>query len=262
MSHSKPTPAMRRLAEQRKAAAAQLREGLLHHLWTKFPLHCVTLGEARARACVEHVIARGDVHGFTTLDTLRGYASLMLFLGSGFDEDPQIPWAAAELQRSKSRPRPQALGELLSLVGIELSKIAGGQGEHYRRALLWVRSKRFDQLCASYGQDGERGLRAWLRAIWAQKVDVLGDDAITELLADARARVGVHGLFTHETILVYSGLMLLLGSAFEHDPFHPWVEPALAEARQDPVNAANHLHAAAVRELERFLILDRLRQSA
>jgi hypothetical protein len=253
---------MRRRAQLHQAEAARLRDDLLHHLWTKFPLHCVTLGEAQARVCVEHIIDRGQVHGFTSIATLRGYANLMLFLGSDFDDDPQLPWAAVQLRRSQSLARPQALAELLSLAGSELTRIAGARGEHYRRALLWVRSKRFDQLCASYGQDGELGLRASLRATWSQKYDVMGDAGITQLVADARLRAGIHGLLTDESLLVYSNLMLLLGSAFESDPFHPWAALALAEASQDPRNPAGQLHAAAVRELERFLILDRLRQSA
>lgn len=261
MSPSKPTPAMRRLAAQRQAAAGQLREELLHHLWTKFPLHCITLGEAQARVCVEHVIDRGQVHGFTSLATLRGYANLMLFLGSSFDEDPQLPWAGAQLRRSKS------ISELLTLVASELTRSAGAQGEHYRRALLWVRSRRFDQICVSYGQDGERGLRDWLRAVWAQKYDVLGEDGITQLIADAHVTAsahvttGAHGLLTNEWLMVYSGLMLLLGSAFERDPFHPWAAPALVEASQHSSNPARRLHTTAVRELERFLTLDRIRRS-
>jgi len=260
MSASTPTPAMRRRAAQREAAARQLREDLLHHLWTKFPIHCVTLGEAQARVCVEHVVTRGKVHGLTSLASLRGYADLMLFMGAGFDDDPQLAWAGAELRRSKSIPA------LLSLAAGELSKIAGAQGEHYRRALMWVRSKPFDELCASYGRDGDRGLRAWLRAVWEQKYDTLGEHGITRLLTDAQARssahfrAGAHGLLTNEWLMVYSGLMLLLGSAFAADPFHPWAAPALAEAAEHPHNSASSLHAAALRELERFLTLDRIRR--
>ncbi|NVB41976.1 hypothetical protein G6O69_29385 [Pseudenhygromyxa sp. WMMC2535] len=258
MSPTKPTPAMRRRAAQRKSAAAQLRRDLLHHLWTAFPLHCVTLGEAQAKACVEHIIERGQAHGSTSLAGLRSYANLMLFMGSRFDEDPQLPWVAAQLGHSKS------IAELSSRAAVELGAIAGAEGQHYRRALLWARSKRFDALYVNYAQRGEPGLQAMLRATWEQKVDALGEAGVAELLADARARSiahfedGAQAPLTNEWIMVYSSLMLLLGSAFALDPFHPWVGPALARAAEHPNDAAGLLHTAAVRELERFLILDRI----
>lgn len=247
---------MRRLAVQRQAAAARLREDLLHHLWVKFPQHCLTLGEARAQTCVEHIIARGEVHGFTSLATLRGYASLIVFLGGEFDEDPQLPWASEELRRSKSLARPLALAELLARATTRLARLAGPKAEHYRHAILWVRSKGFDQLSVSYCQTGEHGLHAWLHDLWPQKYEELGRPGIAQLLANARARAADRELLTVEAIMVYAGLMFLLGSAFERDPFHPWVELALNQTTDVPIEPARSLHAAAIHELERFLALD------
>jgi hypothetical protein len=258
VTRSTTTPAMRRLAKLRDAAAARLREDLLHHLWMKFPQHCITLGELQARACVEQIIARGQTHGFTSLATLRGYAKLMVFLGSEFDEDPQLPWAGAQLQRSKSLARPDAIGELLSLAATQLARIAGREGEHYRHAILWARSKRFDQLTARYCHAGEGELHAWLHDLWPQKYEQQGKAGVAQLIADARVRASPHALVTTEAIMLYSGLMFLLGSAFARDPFHPWAALALARAMEDPIEPAARFHAAAVHELERFLVLDRI----
>jgi hypothetical protein len=261
---SATTPAMARLTAQQDAAAIRLRLDLSEHLWRQFPQHCVTLTDKGVRACVETAVERGERHGFRTLDTLTHYASLMVFLGASFDDDPQLPWAGDTLRRNAGEPRKRAMGELLRRTAGELARVAGDRGQHYRRALLWVRRKGFEQLAADYAQRGEPGLGAWLHDLFATKADGLGDAQVTALLEAARASAAAWGVAGPEGTLVISGLMMLLGHRFDSDPFHPWAPAAIERARSmnDALGGARLLHAAAVAELERFLALDRLMKSA
>jgi hypothetical protein len=253
---------MRRLAVRREGQAKRLRVDLLHHLWTRFPNHCVTMGAAQANTCVEAIITRAEAHEFDSLDTLTSYANLMVFLGAEFDEDPQLAWAGEHLRKTRQLPRPVAIGELLSLTATQLATLIGPSGEYYRRALLWARSKSFETLTETYCHDADRGLRVWLHDLHPSKYDDLGREGVTRVIEDARLGVAPHGLGSREGVMIYAGSMVLLGSGFERDPFHPWAKQALtraaAAAVQDPIEGARLLHAAAMQEFERFLSLDRI----
>ena len=58
---------------------------------------------------------------------------------------------------------------------------------------------------------------------------------------------------------VYLGLMFLLGTAIDRDPFHPWVAEKLrALATEDPSGRARALHSESVEYLGRFTRLSDL----
>ncbi len=259
------TPGVQRRVAQQQAAARRLTETLLDHLWTEFPQHCVTLTERPARACVEAIIRRGALHGFVDHRCLCGYANLMVFLGADFDEDEQVQWAAEVLATHKGATRPAAMGALLARCADELSAVAGDEGQHYRRALVWVRSKAFAELSTKYAAAGLAGAHRFLAALYASKYAHLGTDAVGRLFQDATARATRYGLTSPEGHLVYLGLMVLLGRSFADDPFHPWAAAALEHIEEDvrdgritPVVAAQTLHRVALAQLERFLKLDRV----
>ncbi|MEM6992924.1 MAG: hypothetical protein AAF721_20580 [Myxococcota bacterium] len=254
------TPAMARLAVHRQAEARVLRDELLHHLWTEFPQHCIALTDSGCRRCVEAAIDAGQHYGLTELAPLRVFLTMMVMLGSDFHRDVQLPWAVQALKRNRALPQAQAMSRLAARTANELGTVAGEDGELYRRALLWVRSKRFDTLVTDYVTHGAEGQHLWLRALYVTKYDSLGRGRVDGVIEAARAAAADAGIQGPEGTMVFAGLMFLLGSGFAGDPFHPWVQPALQDARERPDTAASAraFYDAAQAELERYLTLDRV----
>ena len=70
-------------------AAAQLRK-----IW---PRKCGEMSETTLRDLTEHGSMLANRYNITSERGVVLYIALMFFLGSGFDKDPQFPWAAAVL---------------------------------------------------------------------------------------------------------------------------------------------------------------------
>lgn len=235
-----------------------LREEVLSHLWRRYPQHCLILTDPGARRAIDVGIERAARHGFRGAPEVRSFVSLMIFLGSHFDEDPQLPWAAEHLRQSVRASRTNALGGLLGEAAERMESIVGRRGEYYRRALAWSGARSFEEIAATH-DDSDAGLRGFLRQLHRRKYDALGDDAVEELIRGARGAAQHHGLTTPPALVVYLGLMFLLGSAIDRDPFHPWAAEALAtRAASDPTSRAQELHTRALETLRRYTRLDEL----
>src|SRR5438094_179214 len=85
---------MRTFAE---AAAREFEGRMLERLRTHFPKHEVYLGEPQLRVLVRLAVERAQSHVLMAERSIALYLDLMCVLGSGFDTDPQLPWAAAIL---------------------------------------------------------------------------------------------------------------------------------------------------------------------
>ncbi|MGH1347829.1 MAG: hypothetical protein ACRBN8_40115 [Nannocystales bacterium] len=248
---------MRRLTVRRQGQAVRLREDLLHHLWVEFPQHCVLLTDPQTRRFVETAIARAAHHGVTEFAAVAVYTTLMVFLGHRFDEDPLLPWASETLKKNRPLPQKQAMSRLQARAADELAKSVGDDGEHYRRAMLWARSKSFATLSTDYVGRGDQGLHDFVRDLLPPRYAELGAERVTELHQRARTAAEHFGVAGPEGTLVVTALMILLGTGFADDPFHPWTQPALKESRDTDV-PAERFHSCALRELERHLSLDRI----
>lgn len=83
--------------------------GALGRIW---PRKFARLGSASARALVLEGTERARRYGITGDRGVAVYVALMYLAGSGFDRDPQFPWAEAILT-DKSLPDPSAKVSLL-----------------------------------------------------------------------------------------------------------------------------------------------------
>ncbi|WP_437969270.1 hypothetical protein WMF04_08215 [Sorangium sp. So ce260] len=242
-------------------AYTRLREDVLSYLWRRYPQHCVVLTDPRSRRAIDVGIARAARHGFRDAAEVRPFVGLMVFLGSHFDEDPQLPWAGEHLRRSARASRADAMTGLLAETVRRMQPIVGQRGEYYRRALAWSDARGFETIAASH-DDSDDGLRGFLRQLYRRKYDALGDDSVEQLIQGARSAARQHGLTAGSAVIVYLGLMFLLGSGFDRDPFHPWASEALAtEAAPRPQPQGWELHERAIETLRRYTRLDRLMQA-
>ena len=238
----------------------KLRDDVLSHLWRQYPQHCLILTDPGARRAIDVGVDRAAVHGFRELAQVRAFVTLMVFLGSHFDEDPQLPWVAEHLQQTAKARRADAMHGLLGKTAERMRRIVGQRGGYYRRALAWAQAQDFDAIVAKRKDDDD--LHGLLNQLHRRKYAALGEWKVQQLIHAARAAGGQHGLTTQAGVAVYVTLMFLLGSAFDRDPFHPWAADTLANPTSvDPDERARRLHAAALGMLARYTRLDRLMQS-
>jgi len=76
---------------------ATVEEHLVELLETIAPAHFNNAGEENVRALVRLGVESAARYRITTSEGLSIYVSLMFLLGTGFDRDPQFPWAAEAL---------------------------------------------------------------------------------------------------------------------------------------------------------------------
>src|SRR5687767_9297821 len=77
-----------------EAALRNFEDRMVAHLENFAPNHSKILSEDEMRVVIRHGIKKAEDHGFTSERSIRIYTELMLMLGSSFDTDPQLPWAA------------------------------------------------------------------------------------------------------------------------------------------------------------------------
>jgi hypothetical protein len=243
----------------RGRAYVRLHESVLDFLWKQYPEHCITLADLHTRRVVDLSIQRAARHGFYSATDVSCYASLMVFLGSYFDEDPQLPWVAKMLESSSSLTPSERMDRLRAKVVNAFTRIVGLDGEHYRRALLWSRTRSFEMLTVEYADGSEEGIRRWLRDLHVQKYVSLSDEAAAGLIGQARAWAERYDMASPAGVIVLTGLLLLLGSSIDRDPLHPWVRSLLIdESISDPMVKSRVLRDRGIAELERFMRLDRI----
>lgn len=218
-----------------QAASEDFEERALPFVKEFFPKHTALLGEEGARKVIRHSMARGATHGLTTERDLRLYLSLMCMLGSSFDSDPQMPWAAARLNEAPGRVDAARMERLyekameyLDHVARDYQDILGGLANTRLMAALEETRHEPDGLLEPMSLDEfwERMLRRATRAFPARCAFV-GDAALRAVIQQGMGAAKRFGLTTARSVAVYLALVFVLGIGFANDPLVPWAGPIL-----------------------------------
>lgn len=232
--------------ERRRRYLATLRAQLAE----AFPLDAEVLGEAQLHRFAELAYERARAHGFVTAPDVGRYATLMVLLGSLFDEDPLLPWARAPLRDGGAAGASIRMQELHAAAMDVLHRTAGPDGAGYRRALTRARALPYERLVGARADPVRAHLRRTLEALHPEQYRVVAP-ALRPMLRRAARTARSCGLGCREGLVIVAALMFLLGCGFHDDPLHPWVAAALA-GDAPPAEKARALHAAAMARLERY----------
>jgi hypothetical protein len=216
-----------------------------------FEVDVEVLGELPAAELAELSLQRAAQHGFTRLGACWQYLSLMLVLGSGFDEDPLLPWARQVLTREGADPEAR-LSALLDASLAYLDEISGTDGALYLKALRRACALRRSDLAEHVSDPPGNGVDALLRVVYPRKHAVVGRAGIAHAVRLAEGFASEHGLGDGEGVVLSSLLVFLLGAGFSRDPAHRWVDEALRVAG-GPAARCDAAIAAASARLERAL---------
>ena len=212
----------------RQAALAAIEHRLVEHFLRSYPRECrLAGGRPAVVTLVRAGMAAAEGHGLASEQQAARYIGLMIMLGSAFDQDPQLPWAAALLGDTGFAPAAR-IATVYDRALEYLGEIAGEDGELIVRAMLRIRG--FDLAGvprAPADQEGE--LCALLGGLYPQKLAAQGERPTRALIRQAVARAAEHRLVGDAGIAVFVTLAFMLGSGFDQDPLYPWAARALAD---------------------------------
>ena len=241
--------------EQMQALNAYMRENfideMLAYLCEHFPHHYEVLGEEQTRRVIDLGIDRAAEHGFEIKGDVCNFIALMFTLGSYFDEDPILPWAAETLEDEEGISPSCMMDDLYAKASEYLKRVAGEEGQYYTTALLRARKMPFESFAETNTGNLTRDTRSCLSNLYPQQYQTLAESSLKSLVELGQASAGRYGVGTHEGILLYVHLMFLIGSHFDHDPLHPWAAAVLEnESVTDPQQKARKLYEAAMARLD------------
>jgi hypothetical protein len=86
--------------QMRILSLARFELWMVTHLRTYFPHRCSHLADAELLAIVRLGVEKGRRYGLAKEADVCRFTDVMLVMGSEFDTDPQMPWAAAILSHT------------------------------------------------------------------------------------------------------------------------------------------------------------------
>lgn len=244
---------------QMDALGASLRSrfeaDLVRHFLTLYPRESM---EAGGKPQIEKLVGRGmrraAERGYSNRTEVGLFVALMFILGDSFDCDPQLPWAARQLE-NENIPlalRPECVFD--SAIDY-LSETAGQKCEHLVRAMLRLRSYDLSTAPDSSGDLFVDDCRDLLESYYPQKFDYQGDAANRALIALGRQNAARRGLHSNQSATLFIILMFMLGSGFDGDLLYPWAQDALASSSIEDERTGN-LYRAALKHLQHSLSPD------
>lgn len=228
------------------------------HLLKYFPVDMALLGQEQARRAIRYSRERAGLHGLTTQGEIVRYVDLTLSLGSRFDQDPLLPWAAAALAPREQEHPGERMERLHAQALDYLEQTAGYDGGHYTRAMLRAHRLGWGELP---GDEDAAARMALLEHLYPEKLHLLSAQELASfetLLAQYAAR---QGLATPRAKATLAVLMFMLGSHVLEDPLYPWASAALARSMVG-ADKGLALYSAARDYLEQGLSLLRQGRSA
>lgn len=237
----------------REAAVVRSEQRLLTALADAFPGDFKRLGADGLLTVIRLGVVRAAAYDFDTEQQIYLYLTLMLMLGSFFDEDPQLPWVQARLTATAAMSPLQRIMAVHDTTMAYLDRMAGAENQHLIRALVRVRD--FDLQGFERMETASFPFRciSMLAGLFPEKANLQGEAAMQKIYGLARQAALRHGIVSQSGIGLFTGLMFMLGAGFELDPQFPWVAPVLADARQNPAAAIQALHQQALSHLRHGL---------
>lgn len=217
---------------QLDALGKSLRSGfeaqLVRHFVNLYPRESKEAGgESQIAKLVSRGVRRAAERGYTNRKEVGLFVALMFILGDAFDADPQLPWAARQLE---DRNIPLALRpECVFDYAIDyLGETAGENCGYLVRAMLRLRSYDLASAPDSSGDLWVDDCCELLEGYYPQKFDYQGDAANRALISLGRRNAARHGFYSSRSVTLFVILMFMLGSGFDGDLLYPWAGNALS----------------------------------
>lgn len=230
----------------RAAAEQQFIDEMVAHFRRFSPPLFRTLGDEAAECAVRRGVARAVDFGFTKRGPIRLFLELEWLFGTGFDIDPQIPWAGEVLAEPSLGDEMFRAGRLEQLSCQYLDDVHGPDGRNADEALRRLEAQAPSWLFTESHWRSEVGEA--LEAVFPEKASYIGRERVERTLdlAEQRATelLGPHELRGRAVLAI---LMFSFGADCARDPYYPWIGATFAHAKnQDPRRRAEALERKAM----------------
>jgi hypothetical protein len=219
----------------------QFEDELVEYLRQFAPKLSEIAGETGVRDAIRLGIDKADEYGLTNRGPTRLYLELMFTLGSGFDTDPQLPWAHRVLTDPSIATQMSRADFLYEATNRYMDRVLGPGNEHALNALRQLQVSWYG-LEASAPPDIESRMFATMELIYPEKFQYLATDNLHMLVRRGLTLAREHGITSNSGRSLFVGLMFGFGHGIFSDPLYPWVAATLRHrARSDPNERANRL---------------------
>lgn len=232
------------------ARAAYFAPRQVQHLKEAFPKHCRFLGEDGILDVVRYGIEQGHAYGFTQQSAVSLFIDLTLLLGRFFHSDVQLPWALAILT-DRSFEDELTKAQQLHAAALEyLDTVSGYDNEYIDAAQRRLLHEPLHIKTGSVERFINEALSR-LRRIWPQKYDRVGENDLRVLIQKGIPTARAYALKSEPGVLLYIGLMYMLGSGFDRDPLFAWAQRVLNDPEeQNQAARVEKLYAEALTYLQ------------
>jgi hypothetical protein len=221
-------------------AKKQFEKEIVQHISEFAPKQYEILGESTIGRIVRLGIERAENYGFTDRGPARFYVEMMFMFGSDFDTDPQYPWAAEILFAESEDQIIRA--DRLHAEAMKYIEMVGGPDLEYEKEAL-NRILALSQRGSTPSEIGAEAVPDYLRMIYPQKCEYMGDEAIDALVQLGTVSSGNYSASSKD-VVVFVGLMFIFGHGCLSDPQYPWIANTLERsAPGDMPSKIGHLRA-------------------
>ncbi|MFC1712435.1 hypothetical protein ACFL6S_02135 [Candidatus Poribacteria bacterium] len=236
-----------------QAAVKNFEDRVIEHLEESFPKRCSALGEARVRGIIRYGWEQAKGYGLISERGVCLYVTLIFALGSGFDADPQLPWAAEALKDDNIEDEVARIDEIYDSAEDYFDNVAGDDNEYLDEALRRAREESSYDISEPEVESLENRIAGMLNNLFPEKYEYIGEDCVNGLIQLGIESTKRYDITSERGVAIYIGLMFILGSGFDNDPQFPWAEMILNdEAITDQTERVDGIYAAAVSALEQW----------
>jgi hypothetical protein len=191
---------------------------MLKHVDEHFPRHAEVLGAKTVLNVIRHGFDRAENYDFSTRHEVCLFIDMMIMLGSDFDTDPQLPWAADILNDETISDPTVKIEKLYDRVMVYLDHVVGTDGVFPvgpLRKMLEYPIKRLERQLSS---DMENWVLLEFKSIWPQKYRAVEEEQLRLLIQNNMDSIEGYGFSGQRAVGFFLILMYLLGHRFYIDP--------------------------------------------
>lgn len=195
---------------------------ILQHCKKHFPLPYEMLGEDQFRKIIQYGITRAEKYDFEAYREKSLYVSIMLLLGSDFDEDFQLPWTQKILNDPAIKSSSDRIDCIYKETLVYIKQVAGPQNKFLVRAMEKIQEIKIQNLLLPSNVSLELEIYNLLSNIYPEKSKYQGSLVMNELIQTGIKNSKEYGLTSYRNVVVFTTMMLMLGSGFDDDLQFPW----------------------------------------
>jgi hypothetical protein len=211
------------MAAFRKMRVEAFKKGVLAHIESFFPEHWKAIGENQLRRVVELAMERSKRHGLETEREIYLFLSMMLYLGSYFDEDPMF-YEIAKFLKDESIPSPgeraeKAFDETLAWA----DRVFGTRDENLKEALKRILDGIPSRLVPEKKGWDHNDIKPLLMFVFPEKLREIPENRREQMVEKALEKARLHGFENDDELSLAVAGAFMLGAGFDNDPQFPWI---------------------------------------